>query len=130
MELLNIYQCLCDHTRLRILNLLRDGPLCVCHLQAVLRAPQVKVSKHLHYLKAHRMVEVRKAGNWRVYRLSRRRSRQLETNLRCLQDCVAEDPLFRRDAALLAKLRGELTANRPACTPPLLPKVSRRVCAC
>lgn len=36
MELVQIYECLCDRTRLRILHLLGRGPLCVCHFQEVL----------------------------------------------------------------------------------------------
>jgi ArsR family transcriptional regulator len=130
MELLNIYQCLCDHTRLRLLNLLRGGPLCVCHLQAILGEPQVKVSKHLRYLKARRMVEVSKVGNWRIYRLPSRPSSQLDANLRCLQDCVAEDPVFSRDAAKLAKLRTQLMADGTGCVPRPSSKHFRRTCAC
>ena len=30
MELIQIYQCFCDATRLRIIHLLTRGPLCVC----------------------------------------------------------------------------------------------------
>ncbi len=47
MSLIQIYQCLCDETRLRILHLLQDGELCVCHFQQILEEPQVKISKHL-----------------------------------------------------------------------------------
>jgi ArsR family transcriptional regulator len=129
VKLLNIYQCFCDHTRLRILNLLREGPQCVCHLQEILREPQVKVSKHLRYLKARKMVEVSKSGNWRIYRLPSRRSGQLEANLRCLQDCVAEDSVFRRDVAKLAKLRTQYRTAGPCTTPPTR-KNSRSTCAC
>jgi len=105
VKLVKIYECLCDGTRLRILNLLLQGPLCVCHLQSVLGESQVKISKHLGYLKARGMVEVGKAGNWRVYRLSDRRPAELEANLRCLQDCAREDAVFRRDTAKLKKRR-------------------------
>ena len=36
MDLLSIYQCLCDRTRLRMLHALAGGPLCVGHLQEIL----------------------------------------------------------------------------------------------
>ena len=49
MDLVQIYQCFCDLTRLRILHLLTKSPLCVCHFQDILREPQVKISKHLAY---------------------------------------------------------------------------------
>jgi ArsR family transcriptional regulator len=104
MDLVRIYECLCDRTRLRILNLLLRGPLCVCHFQTVLREPQVKISKHLAYLRERRFVTATRRGNWMVYRLPEKPSRELAANLACLQDCAAEDPVFRSDRAKLARL--------------------------
>ena len=104
MRLIRIYQCLCDETRLRILNLLARGPLCVCHFQQLLEAPQVKISKHLTYLKKHGMVEVRQYQNWRIYELPRRRSKELKLHLKCLQDCVQEQPVFRADLKRLRRV--------------------------
>ncbi len=118
MSLVQIYQCLCDPTRLRILHLLAQGPLCVCHFQAVLGEPQVKISKHLGYLKARGMVEARREANWMVYSLPSRPSRELKANLACLQDCAGEDPIFRRDAEQLRKSRGKFAQSSPICCPP------------
>src|SRR5271169_1111124 len=105
MNLLKIYQCLCDPTRLRILNLLAGGELCVCDIQGALGEPQVKVSKHLAYLRAHRLVEARRQSNWMIYGLPGRPSRELSANLACLQDCVRQEPVFGRDAARLRRLK-------------------------
>ena len=115
MDLVEIYQCLCDHTRLRILHLLGSGPLCVCHLQEILGEPQVKISKHLRYLKQHGLVEAERQGTWMIYRLPAKRPRELEANLACLQDCVGEDAAFTRDAKRAAKLRPALAKNGPLC---------------
>jgi ArsR family transcriptional regulator len=115
MELINIYECFCDRTRLRILNLLGQGPLCVCHLQDILDEPQVKVSKHLGYLKTHGLVEVRREGNWRIYSLASKPSPALKANLACLQDCAQEDKIFRRDSEKLMKLKGSLGEESPLC---------------
>lgn len=104
MELIQIYACLCDATRLRLLHVLAQGPLCVCHFQEILAEPQVKISKHLAYLRARGLVEAEREGNWMVYALPARPSRELQANLACLQDCVAENPVFRRDLARLKKL--------------------------
>ena len=49
--MIQIYKCLCDELRLRILNLLQEGPLCVCHLVEILDCEQVKMSKQLRYMK-------------------------------------------------------------------------------
>lgn len=115
MNLIRIYECLCDRTRLRILALLGDGPLCVCHIQEILAEPQVKISKHLAYLKTRGLVEAEREGNWMMYRLPAKPSRELRANLACLQDCAAEEPVFARDAAKLSKLRTRLTKSDCPC---------------
>src|SRR3954463_1490222 len=94
MDLVRIYQCFCDRTRLRILHLLTKSPLCVCHFQDVLGEPQVKISKHLAYLRGRGIVEVEREGNWMIYSLPKKRAPELETNLKCLQDCVQSDRVF------------------------------------
>ena len=117
VELVAVYECLCDRTRLRLLNLLRRGPLCVCHLQAVLDEPQVRVSKHLAYLKQRGMLTVSRSGNWRIYALVAQPPRALETNLACLQDLAGEDPQFRDDLARLDALQAEWSAGDACCGP-------------
>ncbi len=118
MELVHIYECLCDVTRLRLLHVLAQGPLCVCHFQAVLGEPQVKISKHLAYLRGRGLVECRREGNWVIYGLPAKPSRELQANLACLQDCAQEDPVFRRDLARLKKLAPKLAESGPCgCGP-------------
>jgi ArsR family transcriptional regulator, arsenate/arsenite/antimonite-responsive transcriptional repressor len=104
MDLIQVYQCFCDRTRLRILHLLSQSPLCVCHFQEILREPQVKISKHLAYLRARDMVETSRCGNWMIYSLPEKRALELDANLKCLQDCVSTDPVFKRDLQKLAAL--------------------------
>jgi ArsR family transcriptional regulator, arsenate/arsenite/antimonite-responsive transcriptional repressor len=115
MELVRIYECLCDRTRLRFLHLLLGGPLCVCHFQDILREPQVKVSKHPGYLKRNGLVEAERCGNRMIYRLPKKRPPQLTANLACLQECVQEGRIFRDDTARMAKVRARFTAETPAC---------------
>lgn len=117
MSLIQIYQCLCDPTRLRILQLLTEGELCVCHFQRILGEPQVKVSKHLAYLRARGMVEARKEANWMIYSLPAKRSKELSANLACLQDCAREDDVFRRDREKRKRLAHCIAAS-PACCGP------------
>jgi ArsR family transcriptional regulator, arsenate/arsenite/antimonite-responsive transcriptional repressor len=114
MELVNIYQCFCDGTRLRILNLLCQSSLCVCHFQELLDEPQVKISKHLSYLKEHGLVIATRDANWMIYSLPKKRSAELEKNLSCLQDCAREGPIFRRDLERWKKFstKGD---NSPIC---------------
>ena len=105
MDLVQIYQCFCDRTRLRILHLLLQSPLCVCHFQTILREPQVKISKHLAYLREREMVDVERELNWMIYSLPEKRAPELERNLKCLQDCAQLDKVFARDLKNLARLQ-------------------------
>ncbi|MHA3775417.1 ArsR/SmtB family transcription factor [Verrucomicrobiota bacterium sgz303538] len=105
VKLIEIYQCFCDETRLRIINLLTRGPLCVCHLQELLDEPQVRVSKHLAYMKEKGIVEAERYQNWMIYALPAKRSTELEANLKCLQDCVQTHGVFKADLRRLELLR-------------------------
>ncbi len=111
MELVNLYKCLCDTQRLRILNLLQPGPLCVCHLQELLEESQVKVSKQLGYMKKLGMVAATREGAWMVYRIPEPSHPLLVKNLKCLQDCSSEFPVFREDlerrAMVIQRIRSE-----------------------
>ncbi len=115
MELVKIHECLCDRTRLRIVHLLLGGPLCVCHLQEVLGEPQVKVSRHLAYLRRRGMVAHERCGQWMIYRLPAKRGPLLGANLACLQDCCGEERVFRDDSARLARVKKRLGKACPAC---------------
>ncbi|MDX2185750.1 MAG: metalloregulator ArsR/SmtB family transcription factor [Opitutaceae bacterium] len=115
MDLVKIYECLCDRTRLRILHLLLDGPLCVCHFQEVLGEPQVKISKHLAYLRQHGLVQAERQANWMIYQLPEKRSDQLSANLSCLQDCVREERVFRDDQARLKRIKASFGTDTPDC---------------
>ena len=105
MELIQIYQCFCDATRLRIIHLLTQGPLCVCHFQDILKLPQVKVSQHLAYLRRKGMVECTRHANWMIYSLPAKPPVELEANLKCLQDCAQAHRRFREDLKRLKKTR-------------------------
>ena len=61
---------LADPTRLRILSLLGDGEICVCHIHASLDVPQPTASRHLAYLRKAGLVEARRDGIWMHYRLA------------------------------------------------------------
>lgn len=120
MQLLRLYDCLCDATRLRVINLLAQGPLCVCHFEAVLKLPQARISRHLAYLRRHELVVARQEGPWRVYALAEPAPAALQANLACLQDARAEEPALRDDLARLARLHAQVNCG---CS---TPTVSRR----
>src|SRR3954451_23649487 len=117
MELVEVYKCLCDETRLRILHLLSHRPLCVCHFQSILAAPQVKISKHLAYLREHGMVETRREANWMIYSLPAEASPELTANMKCLQDCCRENRVFKSDLRRMSDALAKDAGPLPECCP-------------
>jgi ArsR family transcriptional regulator len=68
--LTTVYAALADPTRLRILSLLGEGEICVCHIHASLDVPQPTASRHLAYLRKSGLVAVRRDGIWMHYRVA------------------------------------------------------------
>jgi ArsR family transcriptional regulator len=96
-----VFRALSDRTRLRILNLLQGGELCVCHLVAVLDVPQPTASRHLAYLRKAGLVVARKEGLWMYYSLAPARSKFQAMLLECLGQCFQEESAFARDTEKL-----------------------------
>ena len=69
-KLVQLFKGLADTNRIRILNLLLHGELCVCDIQHVLESPQPNVSRHLTYLKNSGLVLDRREGLRIYYRLA------------------------------------------------------------
>jgi ArsR family transcriptional regulator len=118
LDLTDIYKSFSDFSRLRILHLLIQQPVCVCHFQEVIGLPQVNVSQHLAYLRKAGLVEFERAQTWKIYRIVSPCPLELEVNLRALTECAKFDPTFKKD---LIRLREIVKASRfSACirTPP------------
>ena len=90
LDIDTIFRALSDRTRLRILNLLRGGELCVCDLVSVLDVPQPTASRHLAYLRKAGLVLARKEGLWHYYRLSPAQSKFHKKLLECVEATVQE----------------------------------------
>src|SRR5262245_24125499 len=69
-ELESLFKALADKTRLRILALLGNNEVCVCHIHDSLGLPQPTVSRHLAYLRKSGLVTVRRDGVWMHYQVS------------------------------------------------------------
>ena len=100
-----IFRAFSDRTRLRILGMLRDGELCVCHIVDVLGVPQPKASRHLAYLRRAGLVLARKEGQWSYYRLAPARGAVHQKLLECLTCCFDEVPELAKDVRLASRKR-------------------------
>lgn len=93
------------------MNLLREGPLCVCHLQEILDLPQVALSKHLAYMRKRNLIIASRSQNWVIYSIPDPAHALLEENLRCLQDCQSDMPELKNDLLRRIKLLKKISAN-------------------
>jgi len=62
-------KAMADTNRLRILNLLAGGELCVCDLESTLGLRQANLSRHLAKLRDSGLVGSRRHGSFVYYRL-------------------------------------------------------------
>lgn len=53
------------------------------------------------------MVSAAREQNWMIYSLPTKLAAELKANLKCLEDCVQSDPVYKRDLKALAKLRAK-----------------------
>jgi ArsR family transcriptional regulator len=66
-----LFKALMHPARLSILEILRDGEQCVCHLEAVLGCRQAYISQHLMVLRDAGLVEDQREGARIFYRVTR-----------------------------------------------------------
>jgi ArsR family transcriptional regulator, arsenate/arsenite/antimonite-responsive transcriptional repressor len=105
-QLKAIFRALSDRTRLRILNLLGNGELCVCHIVAVLDVPQPTASRHLSYLRKAGLVVARKERLWSYYRLAPACCKSQDILMQCLAQYFREEKGFANDhRRLQARIR-------------------------
>jgi len=69
MKTAEIFKALSDGTRIRILNLLLKGELCVCDIEVILKLSQTNVSRHLAKLKYAGILDMRKELTWVYYNI-------------------------------------------------------------
>ena len=71
MNLLQIMKALGDETRLRILNLLNNGELCVCELEHLLDINQSNASRHLNKLTVANLITFEKRALYVYYSINK-----------------------------------------------------------
>jgi ArsR family transcriptional regulator len=82
-----LFKGVADPTRIRILNLLAAGELCVCDIVEILDLPQSTVSRHLGHLLRSELVEVSRGWKFAHYRLAAPSNPVHKTLLTCVRTC-------------------------------------------
>ncbi len=70
MELIKVLKAIGDENRLRILNLLNQGELCVCEIQYALDTTQSNTSRHLKNLSDAGLLVSSKKAQWVSYSIN------------------------------------------------------------
>lgn len=69
LELIQMLKALGDETRLRIINILRDGALCVCEIEEILNITQSNASRHLNKLMNAKLITYYKEAKFVYYKI-------------------------------------------------------------
>ena len=98
------FAALADRTRLRLLNLMRDGEVCVCFFAETLGTNNPKISRHLAYLKRAGLVTGRREGKWIHYSLNPPADAQAAVMFDSLLKTLETDKEMQRDRAALVNV--------------------------
>ncbi|MHC4956674.1 MAG: ArsR/SmtB family transcription factor [Planctomycetota bacterium] len=102
---LAVHRALADRSRVRALNLLTHGELCLCELIQVLGLAPSTVSKHMTELSTAGLVVRRKEGRWQFYRLpAKGASAHVRESVRLLRR-LQKDPQLESDVKMLRKVK-------------------------
>jgi ArsR family transcriptional regulator len=97
-----LFKGFADPTRLRILNVLVPGELCVCDIVELLGLPQPAVSRHLAYLRRSGLVEATREWKYAHYRLAAPLTTVHATLLACVHSCFTGIASLGAERALAA----------------------------
>src|SRR5450759_518290 len=96
-DLVTLFQALGDPTRLRLLNLMAAGDVCVCYFVEILDETQPKISRHLAYLRRAELVSARRDGKWVHYGLVMPSDVAQAAVLETVLGVIARDRRMQRD---------------------------------
>src|SRR5512144_745634 len=100
-----LFRALGDRTRLRIVNLLSRGSLCVCDIQRILEQPQSSISRHLALLKSAGLIRDRRDGMRTFYALTTWDTGLARGVLAAIRSHLAVDGAYQQDIVELEALR-------------------------
>lgn len=101
-----LFKGFADPTRLRVLNALAAGELCVCDLVELLGLAQPAVSRHLAYLRRMGLVEATREWKFAHYRLAEPANAVHRNLIACVRGCFTGVPsLDAERAAAVVRVR-------------------------
>jgi ArsR family transcriptional regulator len=113
-----LFMALADRTRLRLINLMREGEICVCYFTEALQEPQPKISRHLAYLRQAGLVETTRLGKWIYYRIAQPEDNNAQGVLQETTKWLANNAQMKQDRARLIQIS--------CCEPSKMPMAIQR----
>ena len=101
-------KALADRTRLRILALLGNNEVCVCHIHDSLGVPQPTASRHLAYLRRSGLVTVRRDGVWMHYQVSKSLDPVVQNVVNAAVEALGQLPATASDRKQFQRSFGQL----------------------
>jgi len=115
-EILTIAKALGDESRLRALVAVKDGELCVCQIIHVLGLSPATVSKHMDVLERAGLVQRRRQGKWRYYKLADGSASEAASSaVKWVLEQLRKDPQLTEDARKIKKVRRQDLVEVSAC---------------
>ena len=105
MDIIQKLKALGDETRLRIINALRQGPLCVCELESILEITQSNVSRHLNKLMNAGLVTYYKEAKFVYYKIDETSIKEYKFVETIINNDLEPQEIFEKDNLILKEYR-------------------------
>lgn len=105
MSLMQVIKALGDDTRMRILNILKDGELCVCEIEVILGINQSNASRHLNKLTNAKILDYNKVAKYVYYKLNEDTMREYPFIKEIMQKNATEPKYYKEDNEKLKRYR-------------------------
>ncbi|CEJ73658.1 ArsR family transcriptional regulator [[Clostridium] sordellii] len=105
MKIVQILKALGDETRIKIINILRNGPLCVCEIEAILEITQSNASRHLNKLMNANLVTYYKEAKYVYYKLNEDTLNEYSFIKAILEDGLEKEEKLKLDYDILVNYK-------------------------
>ena len=101
MNIVRKLKALGDETRLRIVNILKHGPLCVCEIEDILQVSQSNASRHLNKLMNADLVNYYKEAKYVYYQLNEETLKEFTFIEELISNDLEKEEILKKDYNML-----------------------------
>ena len=101
MNIVKKLKALGDETRLRIVNILKEGPLCVCEIEDILQISQSNASRHLNKLMNADLLNYYKEAKYVYYKLNKETLKEFTFIEELISNELEKEEILKKDYNML-----------------------------